>query len=162
MYLYLREKVRMDEGQRKRERESQAGPTLSVEPHVGPDPITLGSWPKWKSRVRCSNDWATQAPLSEYIYDSRLTYMQRHDIGWKKDFWKKVAWKIQTHYPLWKINIILYEYLLLFENKQEQAHMRLLWDIKPDMCFTNLQLFCIVKSFFHNKIISLCYKNFIE
>ena len=33
----------MDEGQRKRERESQAGPTLSVEPHVGPDPITLGS-----------------------------------------------------------------------------------------------------------------------
>lgn len=39
-----------------RERESQAGPTPSTEPDAGPDPTTLRSQPKLKSRVGYSTD----------------------------------------------------------------------------------------------------------
>ena len=49
LFFYLREceQERGAEG----ERESQAGSTLSAEPNVGHDPLTLGSQPELKSRV---------------------------------------------------------------------------------------------------------------
>ena len=45
------------EGQRDRERQSQAGYTLSTEPDVGQDLTTLRSWPEPKSRVRHLTRW---------------------------------------------------------------------------------------------------------
>ena len=59
IYLFIWEREnehewREGDGHRERERESQAdsGPTL------GPDPMTLRSWPEPKSRVRCLTQWA--------------------------------------------------------------------------------------------------------
>ena len=43
------------------ERESQADSTLSVEPDMGLQHVTLRSWPQLKSRARCLTNWATQA-----------------------------------------------------------------------------------------------------
>ena len=44
------------------ERESKAGSTLTVEPHVGLSPMTVISWPEPKSRVGCLTNWANQVP----------------------------------------------------------------------------------------------------
>ena len=50
------------EGQRERERESQAGSVLSVQSLTwGLIPQTMRSRPELKSRVRCLTNWATQA-----------------------------------------------------------------------------------------------------
>ena len=51
------------EGQREREKESQADTTLNAEPRVGPHPMTLRSRPEAKPRVGCSTDCTTQALL---------------------------------------------------------------------------------------------------
>ena len=45
------------------EGKGQANSALSTEPNVGFDLLTLRSWPEQKSRVRCSTDWGTQAPI---------------------------------------------------------------------------------------------------
>ena len=45
-----------------RERESQPGSTLSVEPHVVLSPTTLGSRPELKSRVGWATNLTTPAP----------------------------------------------------------------------------------------------------
>ena len=50
-----------------RSREAQAGSTLSPEPNMGLDLMTLRSWRKRKSRVGCLTDRATQAPQLIYI-----------------------------------------------------------------------------------------------
>ena len=49
------------------ERKPQAGSTLSSKLDMGLDPTTLGSWLELKSRIRCSTDWATQAPLKQSV-----------------------------------------------------------------------------------------------
>ena len=49
------------------EGESQADSTLSVEPIVGLDLMTLRSRPEPKSRVGCLTDLATQAPHPKYF-----------------------------------------------------------------------------------------------
>ena len=48
--------------EREREKELQAGPTLSAAPWLVLHLTALGWWPKLKSRVGCSTDWATQVP----------------------------------------------------------------------------------------------------
>ena len=65
MKHFLRERAHIHANgeEEQRERESQAGSTLSLQPYTGLDPTTLGSWPEWKLRVRHSTDWATPAPL---------------------------------------------------------------------------------------------------
>ena len=45
----------MEKEQREAGRESQLGSTLSAEPNMGLDLTTLGSSPKLRSRVGCSN-----------------------------------------------------------------------------------------------------------
>ena len=42
---------------------------LSMEPDMGFNPMTLGSCLKLKSRVRCSTDWTTQAPLFIHFWE---------------------------------------------------------------------------------------------
>ena len=59
MYVFNereRERVHMSWGEGQGQRESQAGYMLSVEPDLGLDPTTLGSWPELKSRVGHSTD----------------------------------------------------------------------------------------------------------
>ena len=51
------------ERERGRERESQAGFTLSSDPKSGLYLTTVRSWPDPKSRIGCSTDWATWAAL---------------------------------------------------------------------------------------------------
>lgn len=51
------------EGQRKKERKSQADSALSVEPHAGLSLTTLRSCPEQKPRVGCITYWTTQVPL---------------------------------------------------------------------------------------------------
>ena len=55
------------ERERERERESWTGSMLIVEPDLGLDPTTLGSWLELKSRVGCSPDWTTQ--VSRYMFN---------------------------------------------------------------------------------------------
>ena len=55
-----------------RERESQADSSLSVQPDLGLNPMTLGSWPVPKSRVGCLTNWAIQCPLARL--DSLCVY----------------------------------------------------------------------------------------
>ena len=51
-----------------RERESQAGSTLSAQSlTLGSVPQTVRSWPKLKSRVLCFTDWATRPPLLQLL-----------------------------------------------------------------------------------------------
>ena len=40
----------------------QADSPMSVEPNAGLHPRTLRTWPEWKSRVRWSTYWTSQAP----------------------------------------------------------------------------------------------------
>ena len=58
---------------------------LSVEPNMGLDPVTLGSWPEPKSRVRHSSDWATQAPHKDFFYfeldGKALKGFQKRGVG---------------------------------------------------------------------------------
>ena len=61
--------------ERQRERESQAGSTLSAEPDVGLHPTTLGSWPELKSRYGRSTNWATQVPPSLLVRTSVILYL---------------------------------------------------------------------------------------
>ena len=66
VYLFtLRVTGRMQAGeeQRDRERESQAGSTLSAQSPHGSITGTMRSWPALKSRVGCLSDWAIQVPL---------------------------------------------------------------------------------------------------
>ena len=68
VYLFLKEKEQAGEGgaQRGGERESPAGSTLSAQSLTqGLNSQTGRSWPGLKSRVGCSTDWATQAPLPD-------------------------------------------------------------------------------------------------
>ena len=61
-YLFERRQGKRGRGrEREREREPQAGSTLSTDPNRGLDPMTLGSWPESKSRVRHSTNLVTQA-----------------------------------------------------------------------------------------------------
>ena len=60
-----RERERKREGDRERGREgerSQARSILSVEPNMGLDPTTLGSWPEPKPRVGYLTSRAPRAP----------------------------------------------------------------------------------------------------
>ena len=59
-----REKGRGAEG----ERESQAGSSLSTQPDLGLNPLTLGSWPGQKWRVRCSTGQATQTAWALFYF----------------------------------------------------------------------------------------------
>ena len=63
VYLFLRG----GEG-RERNRQFQAGSTLSAQSQMlGLHLWTVRSWPELKSRVRCLNDWAIQAPHQQAI-----------------------------------------------------------------------------------------------
>ena len=55
------------EGQRERERESEADFILSAEPNVGLDLMTLRSPPEWKPRVGCLTNCATQVPQGYFL-----------------------------------------------------------------------------------------------
>ena len=58
--------------EREEVRESQAGYALSAQsPMWGSIPQTVRSWPEPKSKVGCLTDWATQAPLSFYLFWER-------------------------------------------------------------------------------------------
>ena len=48
---------------------------LSVGPSMGLDPMTLGSWPELKSRVRRSTNWATRVPLSCTSFNWSITQL---------------------------------------------------------------------------------------
>ena len=56
------------EGQRGRKRISYADSTLSMEPNLGLDPVTLGTRPEPKSRVGFSTNYAIRASLF-YIFE---------------------------------------------------------------------------------------------
>ena len=67
--LFFVERERVHKQERGAERETQEGPMVSVEHDAGLNPMTLGSWPKPKSRVERSTNWATQAPLSRLFFN---------------------------------------------------------------------------------------------
>ena len=61
------------EGQREKDRESQAGSALSAQNHVwGSNWQTMKSWPELKSRIGCLTDWATQAPLYQILKEELI------------------------------------------------------------------------------------------
>ena len=91
MFIYVffeRESLSGGGAEREKERESQAGYTLSTEPNTGLDFTTLRSWPEPKSRVRRLTNWATQTPpsgsflkgvtLSTHSADHQKYYIQTH------------------------------------------------------------------------------------
>ena len=90
--------VNGEDEQRERERESQAGSTLSTEPDGGLDSMTLGSWPEAKSRAGCSTDWVTQERCSTFEPDSPAFYMCSD--GRVTSFWISVflsiKWEVLT------------------------------------------------------------------
>ena len=60
------------DGQKEKERESQAGSTLPVQsPMWGSNQQVVRSRPEPRSRVGCSTDWATQAPLSQATLEEK-------------------------------------------------------------------------------------------
>jgi len=83
LFIWERERERertrvheLGEAEGEGERESQADSTLSAEPDVGLDLMTLRSWPELKSRVGRSTDWATQVLWERYFWVARDTYSQ--------------------------------------------------------------------------------------
>lgn len=56
------------EGQRGKEKDSEADCALSMEPDVGPDPTTTRSWPVLKPTVGRLAFWATQVPLEHVLF----------------------------------------------------------------------------------------------
>ena len=62
-------------GQRERERESQAGPTPSVQsPMQGSNPWTARSWAELKPRIGFLTDWATQTPRISFVLKASIPF----------------------------------------------------------------------------------------
>ena len=62
-----RESTSGGDGQRERKRESQAGFTPSMDPNLGLNPTTPGSWPDPKLSLRSTN-WAIQVPQGNVVW----------------------------------------------------------------------------------------------
>ena len=67
VFVLEREREYTWEGQRERERLSQANSALSVKPDTGLHLTTMISWPELTPRVRCLTDCATQASLDKEL-----------------------------------------------------------------------------------------------
>ena len=67
LVTYLREREREKGRHRGRGRESQVDLTLSMEPDMGLDFMTLRSQPESKPRVGCLTDYTTQYPRTKLL-----------------------------------------------------------------------------------------------
>ena len=67
LFIYFERASRVGAERKGGERQFQAGSTLSAQSLMqGSSSQTTRSWPEPRSRVRCSTDWATQAPLTAF------------------------------------------------------------------------------------------------
>ena len=121
VYLFIlweTETVWAREGQRTRERESQAGSTLSAYSQMwGLNSQTVRSCPELKPRVGCLTNWATQAPpTAHFLFENyfnnmeccgsnHLFLMRKQMLKWKFDIKNTYCqFAKELHQILWRKN----------------------------------------------------------